>query len=114
MRILLIDDDRLSVEVRRTLLEALGHEVVTAYTGGEGVEAFLRSDFHLTVLDLGLPDIPGERVLRHLRSMQANCRVIVLSGLLDVPPEIKADAVLTKGRGAHHLMGAIETLKPHP
>lgn len=109
MIVLLIDDERLSVQVRSDLLRTLGHEVISAHTGAEGLELFLRQPIDVTVLDLCLPDIDGETVLRRIRSMQEDARVIILTGRLDVPVYVdaEADVVLLKGVGARALLDAI-------
>ncbi|GAB2832421.1 response regulator transcription factor [Lentzea nigeriaca] len=67
--ILLVEDDPL---VRRGLelaLSRLGHEVGTAPTGEEGVEAFRSSRPDLVVLDLMLPGIDGFEVCRRIRAV---------------------------------------------
>ena len=109
MMVLLIDDAVASVNVRADLLRALGHEVFTAQTGAEGLDLFLRQPVGVTVLDLGLPDLDGEAVLRRMRAMQQDARVIVLTGRLDVPVyvEAEADAVLLKGVGGQALVDAL-------
>ncbi len=109
MIVLLIDDAEASVKVRADMLRALGHQVLTAHTGGEGLNLFLREPVDVTVLDLGLPDMDGADVLRRIRSMQGDARVVVLSGRLSLPDYVvqMADAVIVKGSGAQALLDAL-------
>lgn len=67
MKALVIDDE---IQIRRLLrvaLESAGYTVHEAATGQEGLQAvaFRRPD--VVLLDLGLPDLGGQEVLRRLR-----------------------------------------------
>ena len=77
-RILVIDDE---AQIRRFLgigLRAQGYEVVEAANGREGLETLASRGADLVILDLGLPDMDGQQVLRELRSWSP-VPVIVLS-----------------------------------
>lgn len=77
--ILLIEDEAGIVAFVRRGLEAAGHHVVVADDGGDGLTMALSDDVELVVLDLGLPGIPGEEVLRRLRLRRPGVPVIVLT-----------------------------------
>ncbi len=65
--ILIIDDEP---QIRRFLrigLVAQGYEVLEAASGAEGLSSAALGRPDLVVLDLGLPDIDGQEVLRELR-----------------------------------------------
>ncbi len=64
------DDDKLRALVR-SYLEAAGLSVLTAGTGAEAISIGQAGDLDLVVLDLGLPDIPGQEVARTLRATTA-------------------------------------------
>jgi len=77
-RILLIDDE---AQIRRFLgigLRAQGYDVAEAASGREGLEALATRGADLVILDLGLPDLDGQQVLRELRTW-SSVPVIVLS-----------------------------------
>jgi CheY-like chemotaxis protein len=81
--VLLIDDDptnRLLVE--RVAARAPGVALLAAETGREGLELARRESPHLVLLDLRLPDLPGEEVLARLRADAVTdaIPVVVLSG----------------------------------
>jgi DNA-binding response OmpR family regulator len=66
--ILVVEDERKIRDLVRGYLERDGHEVLTTGSGAEALTlASKHRDLSLVVLDLGLPDIPGEIVARELR-----------------------------------------------
>lgn len=79
MAILLIEDEEGIVTFVRRGLESAGHQVLVADDGVDGLTMALSDDVELVVLDLGLPGIPGEEVLRRLRQRRPNVPVIVLT-----------------------------------
>src|SRR5689334_21908954 len=88
------DDDRIARFVTRALHDD-GHMVEANARGAAGLHQALAKDFDLVVLDLMLPDMPGEQVLERLVEMRPEQRVLVLSAV----PEIGA-RVLALERGA--------------
>ncbi len=79
MAILLIEDEEGIITFVRRGLEAAGHQVLVAGDGLDGLAMALATDVELVVLDLGLPGIPGEEVLRRLRQRRPTVPVIVLT-----------------------------------
>jgi DNA-binding response OmpR family regulator len=79
MAILLIEDEDGIITFVRRGLEAAGHQVAVANDGLDGLAMALADDVELVILDLGLPGIPGEEVLRRLRKRRPTVPVIVLT-----------------------------------
>jgi DNA-binding response OmpR family regulator len=77
--ILVVEDEDGIVAFVRRGLEAAGYVVMVAEDGIDGLALALHDDVELVVLDLGLPGIPGEEVLRRLRLRRPNLPVIVLT-----------------------------------
>jgi two-component system, OmpR family, KDP operon response regulator KdpE len=77
-RILAVDDDAALLRVLRIGLVALGHEVLTASTGHQGISQAAVGAPDVIVLDLGLPDMDGLEVCRRIRQWSA-VPIIVLS-----------------------------------
>jgi DNA-binding response OmpR family regulator len=65
--ILVVEDERKIRELLRSYLEREGLEVVTTDSGAEAVTLAERIAPDLVVLDLRLPDVPGEEVAREVR-----------------------------------------------
>lgn len=76
--ILIVDDEPLGIESLKAYLERGGYAVHTAGTGGEALELFRSHSISLVILDLMLPDMPGEEVCRAIRSM-ARTPIIMLT-----------------------------------
>ena len=65
--VLLIEDEPGYVTLLSTGLESRGYEVIVARTGSDALHAADHSSPDVTILDLGLPDVDGIEVCRHLR-----------------------------------------------
>ncbi len=80
--ILLIDDEPAVRVVTCRLLNELGHRVVTADSGQRGLELFSErpDDNDLVVLDLTMPETPGEQILDELRLVRRDVPVVITSG----------------------------------
>lgn len=66
--VLVIEDDP---GIRTAVMRALtarGHAVELATTGLDGLQMILTGNPEVVILDLGLPDVPGERLLGMIRS----------------------------------------------
>jgi PAS domain S-box-containing protein len=66
-RILVVDDNEDSAESLAMVLRLLGHEVQTVYDGPTALEAALRQQPEIILLDIGLPGLDGLEVARRLR-----------------------------------------------
>jgi DNA-binding response OmpR family regulator len=79
MTVLVIEDEAGIARFVRQGLEQAGYQVQLAADGDQGLRMALRDDVDLVVLDLGLPGLPGEEVLRRLRRRRPSVPVIVLT-----------------------------------
>lgn len=92
--ILVIEDEpRLRALLCRLLGDA-GYRVTAAENGTGGIRAALGDEYHLIVLDLMLPDVPGETVLQTLLTVRPDARVLILSSVAEVGRRV---AVLERG-----------------
>jgi signal transduction histidine kinase/DNA-binding NarL/FixJ family response regulator/HPt (histidine-containing phosphotransfer) domain-containing protein len=67
LRVLVVDDEAINIAVARRYIERLGHVVIYASTGAEAVAMASKGGIDLVLLDLGLPDMDGFEVCRHIR-----------------------------------------------
>jgi len=69
--VLVVEDERKLRDFIRSYLERAGFTVLSTGSGAEAISMATAAAPDLVVLDLGLPDVPGETVARELRSMSA-------------------------------------------
>jgi DNA-binding response OmpR family regulator len=76
--VLLVEDEDKIRRLVRGYLEREGMSVLTTASGAEAIDLVRSARPDAVVLDLGLPDVPGEEVLRELRA-NATVPVLVLT-----------------------------------
>ena len=76
--ILVVDDDRKTVDLIRLYLEKDGYRVLTAYDGRQALDLSRRREPGLIILDLMLPRVDGLDVCRILRS-ESKVPIIMLT-----------------------------------
>jgi DNA-binding response OmpR family regulator len=115
--VLIVEDNRLSRDSLRYLLERLGHRVDVAATGQEGVRVGVSRSYDVAIIDLSLPVWDGFRVARALRAA-AGVRITLIAYTaednLARRVEAKAagfDAYLVKPTGLYDLL---DWLDPEP
>jgi CheY-like chemotaxis protein len=98
--ILLVDDNRDGLLVRRTLLEELGYAVSIALNGEEGLKLFESANFDVVVTDYRMPRMNGAELIQRIRKLNPLARIILLSGFVEplglTEENTGADAVIAK------------------
>jgi DNA-binding response OmpR family regulator len=69
--VLVVEDERKLRDFIRSYLERAGFTVLSTGSGAEAITMAADAAPDLVVLDLGLPDVPGETVARELRAVSA-------------------------------------------
>src|ERR1700734_1069866 len=67
--VLLVEDERKLRDLVRSYLERAGFAVLSTESGAEAITLAATAAPDLVILDLGLPDVPGESVLREVRAL---------------------------------------------
>lgn len=79
MKLLLVEDNReLSFWMKR-LLEQSGYAVEQAFSGRDAMQLVSAQSYDAILLDLMLPDIKGQAVLRHVRERNGEVPVLIIS-----------------------------------
>ncbi len=80
--LLVVDDDEMIRTLAVMTLEGLGYRVLNAGTGRQGLDCFLteHATVKLALVDLMLPDIPGDEVISSIRRVTPGICVVVTSG----------------------------------
>lgn len=114
MRILLVEDDPMNVELFESALETDGYEVVTERDGAAGEQRAIEG-FDLILLDIQLPKKNGLDVCRSLRARGLNVPIVALSASV-LPEEIARttsagfDLFLSKPISPRDLRAAVRAL----
>lgn len=96
-RVIVIDDDN---DLRESLVDQLAlhddFETAQAPTAAEGLELCKSEHIDLVLLDVGLPDMDGREVCKHLRKSGLKCPIIMLTA-----QDSEADTILGLDAGAN-------------
>lgn len=79
-RILVIDDDELVRTLLSDVLQTVGHTVVQAAGGREGLRRFHQDDFDLVLTDLGMPECSGWEVAAAVKKIAPQTPVALITG----------------------------------
>jgi len=79
-RILIIDDEDLTIHLLKTILEEEGYEVEVAHDGESGMRAFRKRQVDLVITDMVMPKKDGLKTILELREIDESLPVVAISG----------------------------------
>ena len=114
----MVDDEPPIRRFLRTSLTAQGYEIVEAENAKDALGQLGRNRIDVIVLDLGLPDMDGLEILKHVRGSGSDVPVIVLSSRTNEPEKVKAldlgaDDYVTKPFGIDELLARLRAAQRH-
>ncbi len=90
MKILLIEDEKITRISLTDTLKKVGYEVQSSDTGTEGLDLFEKNDFDVVITDLRLPKTNGLDILKSIKEKDSTCEVIVMTAFATVETAVKA------------------------
>ena len=112
--ILLVDDEENILRITAATLEMFGYRSISGVTGTEGLAAFKerRDDIDLIVTDMSMPDMDGPAMIRAIRELDPDVKIIGMSGLMNAEQtaelqNLDVTSFLTKPFTAEKLLVAI-------
>jgi CheY-like chemotaxis protein len=110
-----VDDNKLGLSARKSVLEELGHRIATASNGVDALEQFSDRKFDLVVTDYKMPRMDGLELIVGLRKMVPDLPVILISGFVDSlglnEATTGADVVIQKSANeVSHMVRAVARL----
>lgn len=114
-RILIVDDNSLGLAARRSVLEELGHKVVTSGAPHDALELCGKQRFDVVVTDYKMPKMNGVEFISRLRKQHPAIGVILISGFTDTlglnESNTGADVVIQKSANeVSHLIRSVNRL----
>ena len=91
--VMVVDDEALTRDLLRMMLERAGFEVVEAVDGRDALKKTRDRLPHLVILDVMMPDINGYEVCRRLRADDATAALPVLMLSAKTQPEDAAEGL---------------------
>jgi DNA-binding response OmpR family regulator len=112
--VLLVEDERKLRELVRSYLERAGFTVLSTGSGAEAIMLARTASPDLVILDLGLPDVPGETVAREVRA-EAAIPVLMLTARSSEEDRIRglelgADDYVTKPFSPRELVLRVQAI----
>lgn len=116
-RVLVVEDDKRINSFYKTVLEANNYDVLLAQTGTEAYSMITSQCPDVVILDLGLPDMDGMKILKSVREW-SSMPVIVVSARTHEKDKVAAldlgaDDYITKPFGTSELLARIRTAIRH-
>ena len=90
MNILIVDDEEVLQDILTSLIKEEGHHPISCRTGREALDALEREEVDLILLDLMLPDMHGQEVLRQIRDRDPDQVVVVITAYSSIEGAIEA------------------------
>lgn len=116
-RVLVIDDELPILRVLKSTLVPSGFDVITAASAAAALQSVAQSVADVVLLDLGLPDMDGKKVIQALREW-TNAPIVVISARHDEEERIAAldlgaDDYITKPFHMGELQARLRTALRH-
>jgi CheY-like chemotaxis protein len=107
--LLCIDDNEDVLECEKQFLESFGYTVLTAPSGGKGLELASIHPVDVVIVDFFMPEMDGLDVAMEMRRLKPQAPIIMLSGAVEVPKQVLqcVDAFIAKDHLASQLLPAI-------
>lgn len=105
VRVLVVDDEAINRELIARILTSEGFDVVTAQDGLDALNQLAVPLPDLIISDLRMPRMSGFEFLAVVRRKYPDIPLLAISGEFsgnEVPPEVPADAYLSKGNYTFH------------
>jgi len=119
MRVLVVEDNVQLAALIKAGIEAAGFSADTLGTGGDALEALSGIPYDAVVLDRGLPDVDGLKLLRDLRDEGQSVPVLILTARDGIGDRVEgldagADDYLLKPFAMEELLARLRAILRRP
>lgn len=79
--VLIIEDDPVMVKLLRSTLRNAGvMQIGEALDGSTGIQKYLEENYEIVMLDIGLPDMDGLKLLSTLKRLKKDAFIVLVTG----------------------------------
>lgn len=115
MKILLVEDERKTIQFLKQGLEENGYEVDSAEDGAAGRNLAFRNTYNLIITDIIMPELNGRELCRELRKAKIETPILMLTALGETDDVVEgldsgADDYLSKPFEFKELLARIRSL----
>ena len=113
--LLIIEDEHALAAALAAVARRLGREAVLCSSGQRGLDELARGEFALAVLDIGLPDMSGLKVLEHMRARTPDLPALIITAHANLDNAVAAKklgaaAYLVKPLDLHEVQETLRQL----
>lgn len=119
LKILVAEDDLLTLTMIEKVLTKEGHQVLTVQNGNDAVKSIEENDFDLVITDIQMPGIEGIEVISEIMDKKPKTKTIAISSLgrtsgytefLSLATTVGANGVLKKPFTPKELLETIKDI----
>ena len=90
MRIMLVEDEKITRLALANTLTHEGHDVVSCESGVDAISNLAKDGFEVVITDLRLPEVSGMDVLRAAKQRDPDCVVVIMTAFATVETAVEA------------------------
>ena len=80
LSVLFVDDEKIVIDIMKEILPMLFKKTYYAIDGHKGLEEFKKHLPDLVITDLSMPKLDGLNMIKHMKTINANIKVVCISG----------------------------------
>jgi len=94
-RILVVDDEKMVVEIQQKMLKRLGYDVTSCTSSVEALKAFQANpdNFDLIITDMTMPNMTGDQLAQKIMEIRTDIPIILCSGFSEKMSNEKAKSL---------------------
>lgn len=114
-RILLVEDDEMTVSLTRRMLVKAGYRVDAAMESGNAIKLLTSYKYDLVVLDISMPTLSGFDLVQLMESFHIDSKIAFLTNLNDEETlrkvkKIKINRLISKEKELNNLTNIVEEI----
>jgi len=116
LKVLICEDNSMAQKVLEFTLKKMGHEVISAGNGKEGIDLLREEEVQLVITDINMPYNSGLELIQFLRKQTTKKIPVLIVSNINLEEskkhaaELGADGYITKPFDPQELIDAIESL----